>query len=150
MLVRQFVPIALAALLAACATTPDDRVRGVAQFEDDPRLGEEVDRICFQSTIDNFSNPTRDTVILEAGVSRQYLVEVFGVCPDLKFAQSIGIAARTSCLTRSDALLVSDSAFGLNDGSGIGPRRCTIRSIYDWDDDAEGEETEEETEPSES
>lgn len=150
MLVRRFVPIALAALVAACATTPDDRVRGVAQFEDDPRLGKEADRICFQSTIDNFSNPTRDTVILEAGVSRQYLVEVFGVCPDLKFAQSIAIAARTSCLTSGDALLVSDSAFGLNDGSGIGPRRCTIRSIYEWDEDASAEETGEEAEPVES
>lgn len=150
MLVRQFVPIALAALVAACATTPDDRVRGVAQFENDARLGEEVNRICFQSTIDNFSDATRDTVVLDAGVSRQYLVEVFGVCPDLKHAQSIGIASRTSCLTSSDALLVSDSAFGLNDGTGIGPRRCTIRSIYEWDEDAAVEETDETAEPSES
>ena len=144
MFVPRLAPIALAALVTACAATPTDRVKGVAQFADDPRLGEETDRVCFQRTIDNFTLTTRDTVVLEAGPSRQYLVEVVGVCSDLDHAQSIGIDAATSCLTRGDALIVSRSPFSLNDPSNIGPQRCLIKAIYDWDGDAEAPDEPEE------
>ena len=121
-------------IFSGCATTPtDDKPRGVAALQGDKRLGEQVDKICFNRSIDGFSATTKDTVVLKRGVSDEYLVEVFGICRDLDRAQSIGIASRQSCLSANDSLIVSTSAFSLNDGTGIGPDRCRINRIFKWD-----------------
>ncbi|WP_371395531.1 DUF6491 family protein [Fretibacter rubidus] len=124
-------------LLASCATTASDEPRGIAAFEGDARLGQQVDKICFERNIDGFSNNTKDTVVLSTGPSRDYIVSVRGICSNLPFAQSIGLSPRTSCLRENDFIIVSESAFTLNDRSGIGPDRCYIDEIYEWDVRAE-------------
>ncbi len=131
-----------AAIIAACASMEGDsnQPRGIAAFADDPRLGEEISKVCFSSTIDGFTDATRDTVVLKKGVSDEYIVEVMGSCRDLKYAQRIGIDTHLSCLTRTDYLIVSDSAFG--NSTGIGPDRCPINRIYKWDSKAEEEPAE--------
>lgn len=137
---KAMTALGLAAVLTlgACATSTEDepRLRGVAQFEGDPRLGEEVRQVCFASSIDSFSSPTRDTVVVEKSPTKSYLVEVFGACFNLDQAQTIALAAKTGCLSKGDSLIVSDSAFGLRDSSGLGPSRCTVKAIYDWDEKA--------------
>ena len=144
---RKFPALTLVlALLASCATPPSDEPKGVARFADDARLGEEIDRACFVRGIDRFSENTDDTVVLSAGPSRHYLVEVFGTCIELDRAQSIGIASRQTCLRRTDSLIVSTSAFSLNDSVGLGPERCRINAIYAWDPDAVKDETTEKDE----
>jgi len=126
--------------LAACATSADDgKPKGIAAFKGDPRLGEEVSKICFNRSIDGFSENTDDTVVLTKGVNKDHIVEVSGICQDLKFAKSIAIDSRSSCITRGDYLLVSSSAFSLDDGTGIGPDRCYIDKIYKWDKKAKAE-----------
>ena len=134
-MILRLAPAALIALTAACATPTEaeSRQRGVVQFDGDPRLGEEVRRVCFASSIDSFSNPTRETVIIDLSPTRSYLVETFGSCFDLDNAQSIGLAARTGCLSKGDTLIASDSAFGLRNSSGFGPSRCVVKALYDWD-----------------
>lgn len=128
-------------LLSACATAANGGTAersensGIAQFAGDPRLGEEVRNMCFASNVDGFSSPTKDTVILTVSPSKQYLVETQS-CFNLDRAKSIGLDTSSSCASRGDSLIVSDSAFGLRDSSGIGPDRCLIRSIYAWDKDA--------------
>lgn len=136
--------IVAAGFVAACASTAaeSDSDKGIAAFNEDPRLGEEVKKICFNRNIDGFSNATRHTVVLGAGPSKDYIVEVSGVCPTLRFAQSIAIDSSLSCVTRGDYLLVSDSAFSLNDGSGMGPDRCLINKIHKWDKRVEENEQE--------
>lgn len=119
--------------LAACQSLPGNApTRGIAAYADDPRLGEPVDRICFASSIDGFSENRRNTVVLREG-REEFLVEVFGICPDLEYAQTIGIDSSTSCLTRSDAIIVGHSP----GGSGMSPQRCMIREIRKWDPKAE-------------
>lgn len=121
-------------LLAACESLPGKPVpRGIATYQDDPRLGEPVERICFASTIDSFNTNKDRTVILRHG-QKEYIVEVQGACPELEFAQAIGIDARTGCLTRTDALIVTSSLIGQT--TTVGPNRCLIRDMYTWDSKA--------------
>lgn len=152
-----FLPLKTAALaaalsiLASCASAPNENAapKGVAAFDGDPRLGEKTDRACFASTIDNFKMAGDRTVVLESSRSRQHLVEVTGACPQLRRAQTIGVDSRTSCVTRGDSLIVSDSAFGLKHSGGLGPQRCLIKGIHEWDEDAElGENVEAKTDAS--
>ena len=138
------LPALAAALLAACSTMADGeaKARGIAQFADDVRLGEEVSKVCFNRSIDGFGETTDDTVVLKRGVSEEYIVEVFGVCQDLDFAQRIALDSHSSCLRRNDYLVVSDSIAG-SDPNGLD--RCSIRKIHKWDSDAEAEAEESET-----
>lgn len=135
-------------LLSACATAAnggsDDRssASGVEQYAEDPRLGEEVSRMCFASSVDSFSMPSDDSVVLRVSPSREYLVET-QACFDLDHAQSIALDTASGCATRGDRLLVSDSAFGLSGVNGRAPQRCLITGIYEWDRDAEAETAEE-------
>lgn len=131
---RNMILIGALCALAGCASsdTPTSSER-VAELLKDARVGEQVDKICFQSTIDGFRENTRDSVILTRGVSDDYLVLMKG-CRDLDRAQSLGLAGRGSCLRRSDRLIVSDSAFSLSGNSPVVPDQCWVDAIYRWDD----------------
>ncbi len=97
---------------------------------EDPRKGEKVKKICFNRSIDGFSNTSRNSVVLSAGPSRDYLVKT-GSCQQLRRAQSIALSSRSSCIRKGDRLIVSDSIFA--DSTGIGPERCYVKAIYKWD-----------------
>jgi hypothetical protein len=131
--------IAGAVLLATTsAALAGDRDK---EEERDVRIGEKVDRVCFSRSIDGFSHTEKRSVVLRKGVSKEYYVET-GSCFNLRRALSIGIDSRGGgCLSRGDYLIVSESAFGLKDNTGIGPDRCYIKAIYEWNEDAEAEET---------
>lgn len=132
--------LAVAALaLASCAAGPGDgeadaRAQGFDGYQDDPRLGERVDRICFGSRINSFRDGADDTVLVEAGVNDWYLVHTYS-CPDLDYAQALSFDRFGSCLRRGDGVIAYDSAFG-SDSTGPAPRSCQIRAIYEWDPDA--------------
>ena len=128
-------------LLMACSSVPSDQPRGAAAYADDPRLGEQVDKICFKRSIDGFNNATRDTVVLSAGVNKNYLVEVRGGCTNLRHAQRIAVDSSLSCVDDHDFLIVSENLFSGNQSSGLDPERCAINSIYKWDKRAKAEET---------
>ena len=130
-----FVSISIALVLSACASPGEEREDGVAAYADDPRLGEPVDRICFGRQIDGFGETTDRTIIVRAGVNEHYLIETVGFCSDLDWAQSISLDQFSSCLTRGDAIIPYDSAFG-PDRSDPRPQTCRIRAIYEWDEDA--------------
>ncbi len=122
-----------ALFLVACASAPADetRVRGVAQFAEDARLGEQVSKICFASRIDSFGETTRDTVVVEEGRD-YYLIETFGTCFNLRNAQRLGVKATDStCLRPGDKLVVSDNIFDVR--RQLDFTSCTIKSIYEWD-----------------
>lgn len=134
-------PIMLAtatvAMLGACSTASaaDEKAE---EWRSDARLGEKVDRVCFASNIDNFREPTRNTVIVEEGVNDEYLIEVMGSCYDLDRANSLSFDTfpGASCITKGDAIYAYDSVFGPNRAD-IPPVRCPIKAIYKWDEDAD-------------
>lgn len=124
--------LAAASLLTACAAAPDNKPRGIAAFEGDPRLGEQTNRICFSDNIDGFSNNSRDSVVLSSG-TKDYLVTTSGTCRTLQYAQRIALDdGGGSCLSSNDILIVSEDLFA-GDNTGIGPDRCFIDEIYLWD-----------------
>jgi len=144
---RSFLVAALCLSLAAgCASTSETdapRPRSFADLENDPRLGEKVDRICTVRQIRGIGETTRDTVVVDAGIKERYLLHTFGGCFDLDDALSVSFDAFSSCLTRGDDLRAFDSVFGPDRRDFRAPA-CKIREIYEWDRDAEdGEDTEE-------
>ncbi len=130
-------PASLIALMAlsACATNGTSRSDEVAELLTDPRVGEAVDNICFTRGIDGFSDTNKHSVVLRRGVKDEYLV-VTKFCPDLQFAQSIGLDNRQSCLRRQDDIHVFRTAFPQSDIDRPGFTNCYIDSIYKWDKDA--------------
>ncbi len=142
-MLKLILPILLCApLLTSCASSENTnkQPRGASAFASDPRLGEAVNKICFNRSIDGFSDNRRDTVVLRKGVSEDYLVEVYGGCINLRNAKSIGIVSRMNCIGRGDDLIVSESVFSHNDQPGMGPQRCSVKAIYKWDKSASGVE----------
>ncbi|MCA8903086.1 MAG: hypothetical protein KDA53_17750 [Hyphomonas sp.] len=136
---RPILTLATACLiLGACTTSSEPKARGAEKFADDPRLGAEVNRICFASSIDSFGSTTRDTFTVREGRDH-YLVEVFPGCSPLEHALTIGMEARTGCLTRGDRVIVSDSIMPDSSDSPFSVQRCTVNAIYDWTPDAEEE-----------
>jgi hypothetical protein len=143
-MLRAATLIACGFLLAACAGLPGEpRPDGMARYSDDPRLGEVVDRVCFTSTIDGFSMNTRRTVLLHRG-SQRYMVEVFGACPDLEFAHTIGLVSPGSCLQRMDSIIVTNTIGPA--GPGFRSQRCQINEIRAWNPRATAQEAEAEEE----
>ena len=129
--------------LAACTTTDTPSEEAEVAEAPDPRRGEEVDRICFASNINGFTETTRRSVVVEVGANKTFLIETFGPCFNLDRALSLGVSSTTSCLTRGDNLYASDSVFGFNNRSGIPPQRCVVNKMYEWNPDAKAEEADE-------
>ncbi|MEM9054861.1 MAG: DUF6491 family protein [Pseudomonadota bacterium] len=132
-------------VLAACATatTPEQQAeraqaKAAEVFADDPRRGEEVKRLCFASSIDSFGETTKRAVVVREGLDH-YLIETFGGCYDLDWAQSLAVKSFSGCLTRGDEILAFDSAFG-PDRNDIRRPSCKVRAIYEWEEDADGRE----------
>ncbi len=103
--------------------------------EIDPRIGEEVNRICFRPNINGWRtiDDLDDVVLLQRWVNTWYYVELLGACPNrvLRSAIQIGIDSRPgpSCIAPGDMIIVRDTP-GL-------ARRCKIQRIYEWNDDAQ-------------
>ena len=143
MTTKAFLFAATAALAAAaCATPATDgagAIGGPAELaEPDPRIGPEVNRICFPRSINSWRVIDGDeAILLRRGVNDLFRVEYTGSCrsSDFRFAETIGIVGRPAggCLTRGDRLLV--------EGPGNFVNRCLITQINEWDEDA-GEEDE--------
>ena len=91
------------------------------------RLGDEVKRICFASSINGWKefHGDRHSIILTKGVRDEYKLELSGFCDVTKAMSNIATRTRgSSCLTRGDEIIVSDGF------SGVG--RCFIKKMYKW------------------
>jgi hypothetical protein len=126
----------------------NENLQGIAKYADDPRLGEEVERICFASNIDSFGNNTRDTFTVREGRDH-YLIEVFGTCAPLERAVTMRIGASTSCLTNGDKIIVSDS-LTIGRDQPFSTARCVVKSMHKWDPKAERKEDDPEADAAES
>lgn len=127
--------IAGGALALAGAASANDENSG------DPRVGEEVSRICFGRDINNFETieGEDDAVLLEKSVNEWYKVTLIGACSyrQLKWAMAVAFDDRTGCVTRGDALIFTQSVMG--DFSFQDTTRCIVDDIYRWDPKANAE-----------
>jgi hypothetical protein len=110
----------------------------------DPRVGDQVDRICFGRDINNFRTikGEDDAILLERGVNDWYKATLIGACnySELKWAQAVAIDQRPAggCVTPGDSLVFSRSAFG--DFKFPNTTRCVISDIYKWDPNADADD----------
>ncbi|MEM1087522.1 MAG: DUF6491 family protein [Pseudomonadota bacterium] len=138
-------------VLGACAAnlTPEQEAERLERideltFANDVRRGEEVDKICFTSQIDGFTNTTDRAVVVREGRD-EFLITTRSRCDNLDFANALGVKSSLSCLRRGDRIVGNQSAFGGNFG-GPPSVSCLVDQIYEWDRNAESAEASEETE----
>ena len=151
MLTHRIVFAAMLLTVTACATatSPEalearEQAKAEAVFAGDPRRGDEVKRLCFASQIDSFGETTKRAVVVREGRDH-YLIETFPGCFDLDWAQSLAIDASSSCLSKGDRILAFDNVFARKDDIGH-QQSCRVKSIYEWDRDAEASDDETDTE----
>lgn len=120
--------------IIACAPLAAKNIDEGTDEAVDPRLGEQVSRICFGRDINGWKTVDKedDVLLLERGLNDWYRVELLGACDYhvLRRAFHIGLESRPAggCVTEGDFIIVEDSP-------GF-PRRCSITQMNKWDDDA--------------
>ncbi|MDP3495516.1 MAG: DUF6491 family protein [Hyphomonadaceae bacterium] len=123
------------AILAACASTAfftaacSSSPAQTADAKPDPRQGEQVKNICFQSQIRSWRENDRSSIIVEKGMKDEYKLELVGACQPDNALFSVALVSRFgggSCLGPGDQLQ-TDARYD-------GP--CSIHRIYKWNKDA--------------
>ncbi len=140
---KALLTIVPAIILAAACQNPAPK----AEAKPDPRQGQEVAQICFQTQIRSWESLNDKAVIVEKGVHDQYKLDLIGPCQPEDAFVSIGLVSRggSSCLTRGDHVF-TDARFGGAADRGA----CLIRAIYEWHPDKKPDEKAAETAPASS
>ena len=113
----------LAAGLAACAGAPPEEGKSVEQLlaEKNLRIVEELNQLV-NFNIRGYQYVNRQHVVLQEGVSRNYLVETRAPCPNLEFARTIAFTSTGRVVREYDKLLVRNTPDMVE--------YCVIKSIY--------------------
>lgn len=96
------------ALASACATTGGgiERTKGEQLLDKyEPYLGEPV-RSFTALRKDSWQPISRTQLVLWTTINEAYLLTVMNNCPDLPFAQTVGITSTTSQITTLDSVIV--------------------------------------------
>jgi hypothetical protein len=123
-------------LLALSACTPGGRwsssgAEGESRIENDPRLREVVDTVCFSSGINGFREVAEQAVVLKKSSTEGYLVRT-GHCSKLRGVEGLKIDDPSGCLKRGDLLNVYDSQFPRAGDPLHKPDRCRVMAIHKW------------------
>jgi hypothetical protein len=107
---KTLTAIFLAALLAGgCATTGDggiERTKGERLLDKyEPYLGEPVDKFT-ALRYDSWQPISRTQLVLWTTFNDAYLLTVDNTCPELQFAQTVGVTSTTSSISTLDSVLV--------------------------------------------
>ncbi len=127
--------LSMAVITSSCASTDKNerKPRGIAALQNDPRLGEEVDKICFSRNISGFESLDERTIILRRNVKDRYVVETYGTCTDLDSAWEIALDSFSSCIRKQDRIILTRTT------SRPFNRTCHIKSIHKWNRKANNE-----------
>ena len=107
-----------AALMAATAL-----IASAAPAKESPPAGK-APRECFQlAAVSGYTHARNNRVYVSVGPSETYLFQTMGPCPDLDWAENIGLDPATAgpICTGIDIDLIVPSS--------IGPRRCPVSMI---------------------
>ena len=119
----------VSALLTGCATTQDDKAK--IPLDSDPRVGEEVQQVCFIRDLDGWQNVDNDrkAVILRMNNGDTFKLKLIGGC-DPGFAD-LNLVVKTSsgsgCYSPGDKVK-TDGDISRGYGS-----ECKVTSIHKWD-----------------
>lgn len=128
-------------ILAACASS-EEKAPTYASPQDDPRVGEEVNRVCFTRSISGFSEWNRgEGLILRTQRQERFLATFIGPCFPADSALRIGFPNQFGgCLSRGDDLIVSSRIFPSRRDTAFDTDRCRINKIYAYDGPPDAEE----------
>ena len=124
--------VLLAGLLTGCVSSQGDKTQ--IPWGADPRVGEEVTRVCFARNLDSWQgvDNDRDALILRMNSRESYKLRLSGVCDPDWARTTIAVITRpgTSCFTHGDKIKTdSDTDRGYGTA-------CTIVGINRWNADA--------------
>lgn len=68
----------------------------------------EGDRCLFSNRVDGYTKATDDSIVLTSG-NRDWLAEFATRCSGLRFAETIGLKSRTTCVTAGDSIRFIES-----------------------------------------
>ncbi len=124
--------------LAACAGTGETpaptaapKSGGAEKFVGDARLGEELQQLCPVRAISDFSDNSRDTVVISMNKD-SYLIEMRRSCYPLRDAMGIGLPFGATCLRPGDQLIVTEERVSGSPAAPMGTDQCTINRIFRW------------------
>ncbi len=113
-------------LLASCASTEPEKE--LVSIENDPRIGERVNRACFISNMDGWSNVDNDdnALIMTMRRNEQYKLNLLGACDADWAMYRIAIIGKSGsgCIERGDKIKT--------DANTMRGMSCTIMSINKW------------------
>lgn len=143
----RFSAYAALATLAVCAAGPvhaaQPGLQSQADLAGDPRLGEQVDRICTGRSITRFSDVSEHALVVRAGRDRHYLIETAGACEGQEQTRRLAFDQFSTCLAPGDRILSSNTAPQTSRSLQFEPREmrrsghgCQITAIYSWNPDA--------------
>ena len=95
---------------------------------DQEQRGEAVRSLCFARSISGFELLDDERLIIRKG-RRKYELQMHGGCPELRFAQHLGVDSFGSCLSRGDRILAFPYGISPQDWR---PPSCLIDAIYEW------------------
>ncbi|NNU15433.1 hypothetical protein HK107_03715 [Parvularcula sp. ZS-1/3] len=120
-------------LLSSCASTDSGERLTV---ETDPKVGEQIDSICFSRAINGFSQwGGRDGLVLTRGVNDKFLVTFVGPCPEARNALRIGFDRRfagSGCV-RPGNLIYMSSSFSAGGANPLDSGFCRVGRVYEYD-----------------
>jgi hypothetical protein len=123
--------ILLPVCLAGCASQEE---KVVIPLDNDPRIGEEVQQICFASNVNSWSDVDNDrhAVILRMNVKDYYKLKITPGCDPQWAMSTIALVRRggSNCYSRGDRIKTDADPF-----RGYGTA-CMITKINKWDPDA--------------
>ena len=143
----RFSAFAALATLAVCATGPvhaaQPGLQSQADLAGDPRLGEQVDRICTGRSITGFGDVSEHSMVVRAGRDRHYLLETAGACEGQEQTRRLAFDQFSTCLAPGDRILSSNATPQTSRSLQFEPREmrrsghgCQITAIYRWNPDA--------------
>ena len=122
----------VSALLTGCATTQDDKAK--IPLDSDPRVGEEVQQVCFIRDLDGWQNVDNDSkaVILRMNNGETFKLKLKGSCYPNFASLNLAVKTRSSsgCFSPGDKVKTDGDVPG---GSGS---ECIVTSIHKWDEKA--------------
>ena len=94
------------ALLAGCATGP--------KLDYTDYAGEPV-KSFYMNNFDGWSAVSKDQVVIWSGMNKAYLITVTGYCPDLQFANAIGVTSTANTVDRFEKVIVGRDTCLINE-----------------------------------
>ncbi|HEU4591314.1 MAG TPA: DUF6491 family protein [Steroidobacteraceae bacterium] len=101
-----------AASLAGCASTLA-RING-PKLDYTDYAGEPVKSFYLQN-FDGWSPVSKDQLVVWSGINKAYLIKVVGYCPDLQFANAIGLTSTAHTVDKFEKVLVGRDRCMINE-----------------------------------